>query len=627
MTTTRTSPSRRRICAAVLVALAGADATADAQTTAGSSVDLGAAAWIPGDAAYYSATFGLAEAWDAILDSRALRRILALHSVQLALAALEDHPALAALRDARERDPLARDALAIATDALSHEVFFYAGAELVPLLAAANEIYLDLLWHRATAPLSAPTAADDELDPNVVAELVLAHADVLRMPPLIAGFRVRDPERCQRVLAEFCRRIGRIFATPPAELSIGGGRFRTLRVDGGAIPPAELRRTFADARAAGLRDDLARRLEDLLVQQTLALAVGTRGDYLLVAIGADTTHLAKLGQSSSLAAAAALAPVRQLGGPELFELVYEHEWLAHGDPLRPAAIGAAVGDLVQKTAGDTAAAARDGLDALAERATRDVEGLLADFAASLPLRRPRVTASRFGRGLETFTFSGRGTELGDSGRPLDLRKHVGTSPLAFAVSRPAPLLPSYRQLAHWLQIGYGWFHELAVPRMNDRDRREFERFERSFVPLARDLHRVTEELLLPSIDGRENAITADAEGRLRALPPNATRLPGALPLPRPALVLGLTDPASFTAAGREYGRALDRFLRALGSAGLPAPDARPFAGGTLYSWPFATTDADYGGFTPHALVRDGIAVLGFAPSQSRDIVEARSTLP
>ena len=117
---------------------------ADAKTSVpgAPSADLGAASWIPEDAAYFRATLRLREEWQAITESRAFKKILVLPAVQMALGQLLQHPAYKGFLKESQNNPFLKSALEVASDAISREIFVYVGQPIVPLLKAVGNLHM-----------------------------------------------------------------------------------------------------------------------------------------------------------------------------------------------------------------------------------------------------------------------------------------------------------------------------------------------------------------------------------------------------------------------------------------------------------------------------------------------------
>jgi len=233
------------------------------------------------------------------------------------------------------------------------------------------------------------------------------------------------------------------------------------------------------------------------------------------------------------------------------------------------------------------------------------------------------------RGLETYSFCAAGSSGLRSDRPLTILARAGAAPLLAVAARSRPMGEPYARLVHWLKVAYGYFEELAVPRIPASQRPELERFQRLFLPAFAELHEALSSQVLPAVDGCQDLFILDGGGWLAELPGDgAPPLQQPFRFPRPALVIEANDVGKLA---QGFGRLREILNRLLGSAErelgasrlrIPPPAARDHATGKLYS--YGPVPLPGLALEPHALVAGNIATLAIAPEQSRALVESKS---
>jgi hypothetical protein len=624
------------------------DPAADAAETA----PLGAAHWIPEDASLFTSAHQLGTQWQAIVRSQAIQGLLRTPLAQFASLQVNMHPAMQQFRLAR-RNPLIREALALAEDAFSQEVFLYVDHHGADCLQALSSFY-GAIWmesmvqgvrqgiRQADDPL-APQA--ETLAPQFVIEQLLARQDDLRMPGIVFGFRLRDPARCAALLANLATQFPPDAPVALEQLAIGDGQYWSIAgsvaellppeavADMNAeLPPGDqpapqqgpgpraLAEMSAELLQKGIAPDQIEALQTFLLSQTLAISVGLRKDYILVSLGRDNEHLAALGSSANLAASARLAPLHKVLRPNLLGLSYVHEDLSSAAAIAPDAFDETLNELWLEL-GDRVP------PDLPSRVRDDVQLLIEEINAGLPESLPTLSVSFWNEGIEGFVFRPVTPGSLDASGPLAILGHAGIDPLFAFARRSPPSAPAYNQLVDWAQRLYGYFEDYAQPEIPPEGREEFERFQTVVLPTLAELHTTTRDLLLPSLDGSQTLWTGDTKGQLQAADPSGANQPLEIRYPRLAMVQQLHDSAQFLQACTAYLETINRFLTRLAesdplveSTSLPAPQNRAVDGGTVYWYPIPPLEGlpvSAPDFEPHALLTANRLILAFTPEQSQ----------
>jgi len=577
------------------------------------SAEFGAASIVPDSSSLFTTSLRLGEQWELVRESRAMKLLLDLPAVQMALGELTQSQPWLELQRMRARDPRVETGMQVLADAVSQEVFLCLDDRWPDFVSAYTSIYVRSSFAAMRGEAAAQT--------NALVAAIVDEASNLRLPGALLGFRLADPARAASLLDELAAQLAE-GPVPPAVEEIGGGRFHTLRLDASAIPAqirSQINRELARSRVPM---DRVTRLNAWIDAQKLAVAVGVRGDYLVLSIGPDTAQLAALGGESPLARSAKFAPARRAFKPGVLSLSYLCAALTNSGKIRT----------------DSALALVDeGLswlgtlpDGLAARVRKDAAGILEDVNQGLPAAHDELSISFLNRGVETFTFGAVPPSM-DASRPLSILSSAGRSPLLAFAGRSLSSKAAYDRFVHWCGVLYGYFEDYAVPHIRERDRADYEAFRDTFLPCVRRLHETTANKLIPAIDACQSLFVLDGGGQLTAIPGFATGLPGPLRYPRPAIVLEINDEKLLTGAFTDYRATINSFLSAMAEREtdfpglqLPPPQSREFHGGRLYWYPVPLPP--WLELLPHGVVTKDRAVLAVSEAQSEELL-GTSSLP
>ena len=220
------------------------------------------------------------------------------------------------------------------------------------------------------------------------------------------------------------------------------------------------------------------------------MAIGLRDDYLLVSIGGSTDALARLGMGPSLAQRPELVPVHRFARKRLTSVQYLSQAVAQRLMNQKEDVDkfvAAVPKLLRTS----------GLSEAQQAEIRgDVEKLVQDLQPYWPQPGPATSVSFLApEGLESFQYDWGQQPAIDSSKPLGLLEHLGGSPALAVVVRGKHSLAPYDLLVKWLGVAYRYVEKYAVPKMEDRDRREFQQFTAKAIPVFQHLNDVNRAML------------------------------------------------------------------------------------------------------------------------------------
>jgi hypothetical protein len=582
---------------------------------------------VPGDAAFYGAMLRNKEQIDAVLTSKAWARLTALPSVKMLWARVVeqlDQP-LGPLSTPREifKDPDNRQVLDLLGDLVSQEVFFYGGANSVDFLTLAGQLYGTAQVQRAFSQLQkhdGEVGDSGKEQARALLEVLAQKPELVHVPDVVVGFRVRDTERARAQLARLEKFIRpQIENAPPLKgrlqrAKVGDGDFLTLTLDGGMVPWDEIPLKDLEEQP-GQFDAVLKKLREM----KLTVALGVSRGHVLFGLGSSAEHLARFGPGRDrLVERPELKPLARFADRRLTGVSYLSKDLV----TQTATTDKEVNDMVKTAKGWLPQAGLT--DRQQERISRDLDEFAKDVARFLP-RPGAVLSFSFltGQGQESYAYDWGQDNTRDASKPLTILDHFGGSPLFATAGRSRFSPDDYRLLVKWVKVFYGYGDEYLVPQMEPDQREKFQKFMKEAAPLFRRLDDATGQLLLPALADGQAAFVVDAKLTSKqwvAMLP-ATEKPLGLPLP--ALVLGVSDAARLRQAVGEYRAVANRLLALLHQYGddvpeLQVPEPRKTAGkgGELYAFSLPEGLPLDKQIEPTAGLSGRFAVVALSPAQA-----------
>lgn len=554
---------------------------------------------IPADAAFYGAMLRNREQCEAVVNSRAWAKLKNMAVVQMGLGlynlqAADPESPVGRLHAALD-DPEVKKLLALAEDMVASEVFVYGDARFIDALAILQEMVGGARYGPGIMRLAGGTGGLDENELRLAFAIgvIAENADRLATPNLVIGFKLSDTAAAEEQLARLKElAVPLIDANPQTKgrlktAKVAGGEFLVLSLDGEMVPWSEV--PMEQLEDIELEEGDAKKAIEALRKLKLVVALGLRGDYLLLSIGSSTDVLERLREG----------PHRLIDRKEL-------KPLARFSDERLTSIGFLSADMVttlstnEQDVDDLVEAVGELLP-LAELEPAEEEEIRQDAAAlAEDLKRfiPDYGAAMgfsflTDRGVESYQYDWTEYYGVDGSKPLTLLKHVGGDPWLAVVGRGRSSPEDYDLLVKWLKTGYRYFEKYGVPHMSTREQREFRKVMEVARPLLKRVDRINREMLIPALADGQTGLVLDAELTsrqfLETLP--ATREP--MPMVEPALVVGVSDARLLKRAFRGYQGVLDDLLHAVREAepgaipadyAIPRPQAKETGVGTVYSY-------------------------------------------
>jgi hypothetical protein len=583
---------------------------------------------VPADAAFYSAMLRNREQFEAIVNSKAYAKIMALPYVQMGLGLLQ---AQAASPDspmgrfeAARRDPEVKRSLAFLADLFSDEIFVYGGPSFNQTVELLQGTYSAVQFNgplMAGVNGQAQAARMEEIQGRAFVRALVSQVDLIKFPELVIGFKVKDQALAKEKLDQLELNLQMVLGQAPPVLqnrlkraTIGGHSYLTFALDGAMVPWDP--QVVAKIRSLAATPDDGDKLIEHLKKTTLVISLGLRDDYLLLAIGPSTEVLARLGEGAPLRSLPELAAVAKFADKRICSVGYVSKKLNQ----RVSQTKAGVDNLLQTVKTLLGSAA------VPDKLREDIEKDAADLAADLKKLIPEVGASSSigfltDRGLEGYDYDWSEHPELDSSKPLDLLKHVGGNPIAVLVGRTKVSPESYDLLVKWIGVGYRYVEKYGVPQMKPEERAEFEKVSAQVKPLVGRLDKITRNLLIPALADGQTGLVIDAkltsQQFIKALPPTQQTLT----MLEPAIVVGVSDAAKLKQAFVEYYAVADDFVEILKGIEkseipkdfkIPRPRVYSIRLGTAYGY---RLPAEWGVDThvlPNAGVSENVAVLSLS---------------
>jgi hypothetical protein len=355
------------------------------------------------------------------------------------------------------------------------------------------------------------------------------------------------------------------------------------------------------------------------------LAMGVRGNDLLVTVGSSTDCIKKLGSSDRLIDKPEFKPMEKFAGKRITGIGYISKELNEQinnnaqqmDDLR---------DFVVQMV-PLANFTEDQND----RLTKDVESLTDDIKAILP-DLGSVTAVTFwaDNGYESYQYNwGTSPDL-DSSKPLGLLMHVGGDPILGIVARGKASVERNDSMAKWIDKAWQYVEELGLPRIPGKEREKVAAFLKDLKPLLKRLNTCIHDMLTPALADGQIGLVIDAKLMSKQLHESMPELEKELPMIEPALVLGVSNADLLRKGMGELRSIYNDLLSLIGKQPDIPPDVAmnldnfkwqepkvaKIADGTLYSYPMPREWGVDKNIIPNAALSDNVAVLTISTKQS-----------
>ncbi|MDD4269756.1 MAG: hypothetical protein GXY25_00055 [Pirellulaceae bacterium] len=594
---------------------------------------------IPEDAAFYGAMLRNGEQIKIIAESNAWAKLKNLPAVQMGLGAIEqqlasgDNPQAAQLKAMLE-NPQVKELLGLLGDMFSNDVFVYADPRVAPVVellqGISNSISYGPLYFQASG--QADAMSPNEMQAKAALYTLAENLDKIQIPTTVLGFAVEDEERAKLHLNKFEGLLAPLtFMLPQlagrvVREKVGDDDFLAIKLDGKMIPWDEV--PLDDIRQYEAREGDVDKLVEKITGLNLVIAFGVRHGYLMVACTDSLDGLARLGTGSSLLARPEISPLKKHAGKRLTGISYTSR-----NFLTQVAMSAEDIDGLLKI-GDAALQQLPLDETQKGQIRKDVGDLAAELKTLIPAPGATLQFSFLSdRGIESYGYNWTEDKFIDASRPLDVLDFVGRDPILAVAWRGRIYPKAYDRIVHWVKVGHGYFEKYGVPEMSAKDRQTYSRLVEAMKPLCRELGRVNRESLIPALDG-QCAIVLDAKLLSDKIAKDVPRTDEPMPLPEPALVVGIQDARAMRDAYLGYQEFFDKTLEVLrtfdergeipADYSIPWPEAAETAAGATLR---VTLPEKWGvdpQIVPNAVLTEKVAVVTASEAHSKRLLEGQA---
>lgn len=552
---------------------------------------------IPADASFYSSMLRNREQFEAIKNSNAWAKIMAMPIVKTGLgmynAALQSPGSAPAIAHAMVNAPENRDTITLLTEMVSDEIFVYGDKSVIDSV----RLFQIINTARSLGAMKGKLAADSEeksmeqFQAGAAISALAKHADMIRVPNVVIGFRLKNTKRANEQLAKLEKVIQESLEGNEKtkdclkKTEVAGHQSLVLTLEGSLAPWEMIIDRLKEMEA---EEGDAQKIIDHLEKSKLVVALCVRDGFLVVSIGSSVDALEKLGKGDKLIDRPEFKPLAKFADKRLAYVGYTsavmNEQLAD-QQQNIANLLNMLDEFLPKTALK---------DDQKERVRKDAEKLAEDVKSILPKPGAKMGLSFLtDHGVEGYQYAwGDHGDL-DSTKPLGLLEHIGGNPLFGLVSRQKTDVAEYDLLIKWVKIGYAYFDEFVMPTIPEPERKKAKKFLDAAIPLAERCDKVNREMLFPALADGQLGLVIDAKLKsghfMKALP--ATEKP--MPMLEPALVVGVSDPKLLVKAMGQYREIINGMIDAArqieGSQippgiAIPEPTVTETSMGKVYSF-------------------------------------------
>jgi hypothetical protein len=505
---------------------------------------------VPADASFYAASLRFKEQWHSFLKSKAYAKLMEVPFIGIAKGFAtyqwqqSEQPAIAKVRE-YVQSQTGQDAVAILKEMFSDECFAYGGNDI-------GEMISMLMEFKSIRPTAPPEASADGKDKKKVTtdqivDFLDKHADKLKVPTVVFGFRIKDQARAKKELDEVHSLIRNLLDQAQPDLAahlereqIAGNEFLILRLDGSMVPWDKIQ-----DEANTLDDDQFDKVKKIVSNKKLALALGVTDEFVILSVGESTDQLEKLGQGSVLAEAPAIKRLGKHADQPVVGIQYLSKAFA-------ANLGSA-----NRTVENIAGAAEQALE-LAKVSEEQRKQLLDDIR-SLNLARympqPGETSSVAfwtDRGYEMFQYSDGKRPVMDSSKPLTILSHVGGSPLFVLASRSKQNIHDYENAIEWLKKTAAHVETIAEEKSEPEAWTKYQEIRKKAIVLLERLDKANREHLYPALADGQGAIVLDVQAKSKQWFKKMPESPKPLPMFELAFAASVSDAESLRQAVSTY---------------------------------------------------------------------------
>jgi hypothetical protein len=542
----------RMAALAALIAALAPPAAVRAEGTAG--VDA-AVKLLPADTAFYGSMLRNRDQLELVTRSKAWAKLMDLPAAKFARQLIEakfaDPDEQTAMVLGALKDPENKDLLQVLGEAVSEEIFVYGGSSWIDFSKLFQRINAANQFGRPVAMLKEGGGNPGEAQARVMLNALAANADLIRVPDLVIGFKVRDTKKAEAQIKRLESLVNTFIGLAPPSVrdgfkraKVGDASVLNLTVDGSVVPWDEFHIKDYEQKE-GQFDAFLKKLSGL----KLSVSLGVYKSYLVLAIGENPQALAAIGgPGKRLSELPELEPLARHANRRLTSIGYYSKALAAAGQNSAEQMQSMLGSLGQLI--DAADLPKDN----AEKLHADLKWLAEQGKETTPAEPGASLSFSFlsERGTEGYGYQyGTGSTL-DASRPLTLLDHAGGSPIFFGALRLKHDAKEGEKVdeARFKEL-LGHVEAAVLSKLDDEQKKKYEKVKKDVLPLLARLYKITAEDFWPSLDGQVGLVV-DANWKSKQWHKEMPEFPEALPMLEVGIVVGVADADKLAKAVREY---------------------------------------------------------------------------
>jgi hypothetical protein len=553
---------------------------------------------LPADTAFYGSMLRNREQVEIVAKSKAWAKLMDLPAVKFARQMIEakianpDEQTANAL--AFLKQPENKELIDFLLEASSDEIFIYGGPGWIDVTDLMTRVSGAVRFGPALAQLNPENRGKNpaELQARAALETLNENKNLIRVPELIIGFRVKDAKRADARVKRLEDLIRLVLANAPPpvrdgfkRVKVGESDLLNLTLEGSLIPWDDLNIKEYKEKEGGY-DALLKKLKDL----KLSVSLGVHKGYIVLAIGQSPDQVAVVGgKGKHLNDLPEFKPLAKFADKRLTSIGYSSKALKAATMPTPADYQG-----MAKTFGDLLKAA-ELPEEQDKKIRKDIESLASEMSKNLPEAGAGVAFSfltesgSVGYGFDYNTFPSG--PVGN--KPLTLTDHVGGNAIFWFVTRLKSDAETYKKVVQALPGIYGHVEEAIFTKLDDDQKEQYRSVKKVVIPLLKRFDEITSTLLIPALADGQVGFVLDARWKSEHWQAMLPQSPKALPLPEIGILVGISNEDKFRKAMKGYFTLVNDALAAASELGkgqvpdlkLPEPTVVKAGDATLVYYP------------------------------------------
>lgn len=544
--------------------------------------------WIPKSTTAFGIMLKNKEQLDLVLKSKAFKKLAELGATKMLIEKFNEGY-MGNLKESEKEQ--FNQIIAAMGQLFSHEVVLATGPNAPKSLGTI----ISALTAGQMAPLTLIMQGNFDQDAiskaqgESIIQALVESSDDLKVPELLFAFKLKDKKIGEELIKRLEDKLPMLEAAEPKfkgaakKEKLLGTDFLTLKLKGSMFPIKEI------DQIPGVDEDQLKDFKADLTKMTFAASIGIKGDYLIATIGPDLTYLSTIGKGDSIASIKELAPLAKHAGKNIIGMqYYSKEFMENAQSYgsNPENNSNQIKMMLEG-----ANLPKD----ISKRIEKDVDALTKEAFEFAPKIGARVGVTFLSdKGCESSNYDFTSNMPIDGSKPLGLLQNFGGNPIFAALLRGKDVENAWNFFSKWGAVGYGYFTEFAIPNVPADQKEQVNTFLKKLEPTISKLAKITASDLIPAMKDAQIAIVLDGKLGSKQWSPLLPKSKKDLYVPEPALVLGISDAAKFSAALKGYREGINQIIKdaagfdptgTLSAIKIPAPEEKTLKEGKAYFYP------------------------------------------